>query len=75
MFFTENRKILTQLNLVWGVKGYFYDKLGSTDQTIVDCQQFLKEKGVLNSGDYVINVASVPLEEKGKSNMVKLSQI
>jgi len=73
--FTENRKILTQLNLVWGVKGYFYDKLGSTDQTIVDCQQFLKEKGVLNSGDYVINVASVPLEEKGKSNMVKLSQI
>lgn len=73
--FTENRKILTQLNLVWGVKGYFYDKLGSTDQTILDCQHFLKEKGLVNQGDYVINVASVPIEEKGKSNMVKLSQI
>lgn len=73
--FTENRKILTQLNLVWGVKGYFYDKIGSTDQTIVDCQQFLKDKNLIHKGDYVINVASVPLEEKGKSNMVKLSQI
>lgn len=73
--FTENRRILTQLNLVWGVKGYFYDKLGSTDQTILDCQQFLKEKGLVQKGDYVINVASVPIEEKGKSNMVKLSQI
>ncbi|MBI3134818.1 MAG: pyruvate kinase [Bacteroidetes bacterium] len=73
--FTENRRILTQLNLVWGVKGYFYDKLGSTDQTIVDCQQFLKDKDLVKKGDYVINVASVPIEEKGKSNMVKLSQI
>jgi pyruvate kinase len=73
--FTENRQILTQLNLVWGVKGYFYDKLGSTDQTIVDCQDYLKEKGLVKTGDYVINVASVPIEEKGKSNMVKLSQI
>lgn len=73
--FTENRNILTQLNLVWGVKAYFYDKMGSTDQTIKDCQDYLKEKGLVKEGDYVINVASVPIEEKGKSNMVKLSQI
>ncbi|MBK7130163.1 MAG: pyruvate kinase [Crocinitomicaceae bacterium] len=73
--FTENRRILTQLNLVWGVKGYFYDKIGSTDQTILDCQLFLKAKDLVKTGDYVINVASVPVEEKGKSNMVKLSQI
>jgi pyruvate kinase len=73
--FTENPRILTQLNLVWGVKAYFYDKIASTDQTIVDCQQFLKDKELLQKGDYVINVASVPIEEKGKSNMVKLSQI
>jgi len=73
--FTENRRILTQLNLIWGVKAYFYDKIASTDQTIVDCQEFLKEKNIVQKGDYVINVASVPIEEKGKSNMVKLSQI
>lgn len=73
--FTENRQILAQINLIWGVKGFYYDKVTTTDQTISDCQQILKEKGILESGDYVINVASVPVEEKGKSNMVKLSQV
>lgn len=73
--FTENRQILTQLNLVWGVKGFFYDKLVSTDQTINDSIAILEEKGLVTKGDYVINVASVPIGEKGKSNMVKLSQV
>jgi len=73
--FTENRQILTQLNLVWGVKGFYYDKLVSTDQTINDSIKILEEKGLLKKGDYVINVASVPIDEKGKSNMVKLSEV
>jgi pyruvate kinase len=73
--FTENRQILTQLNLVWGVHGLFYDKLESTDETIKDSIAILKEKGLLKKGDYIINVASVPIEEKGQSNMVKLSQV
>jgi len=73
--FTENRQILTQLNLVWGVKGYYYDKMVSTDHTIADCKYILKKKGLLKKGDLVINIASVPIEEKGPSNMVKLSYI
>jgi len=73
--FTENKQILTQLNLVWGVKGYFYDKMVSTDHTIADCKYILKKKGLLKKGDLVINIASVPIEEKGPSNMVKLSYI
>jgi pyruvate kinase len=67
--FTENPRILTQLNLVWGVKAYFYDKIASTDQTIVDCQQFLKDKELLQKGDYVINVASLG-QELGFSEML-----
>jgi len=73
--FTENRQILTQLNLVWGVKAFFYDKLVSTDETITDSIAMLKENGLVKEGDYVINVASVPIKEKGQSNMVKLSQV
>ncbi len=71
--FTENRQILTQLSLVWGVKGYFYDKMVSTDHTISDSIYILKKLGLVKTGDFVVNVASVPIEEKGKSNMVKLS--
>jgi len=73
--FTENKQILTQLNLVWGVKGFYYDKMVSTDHTIADCKYILKKKGLLKKGDLVINIASVPIEEKGPSNMVKLSYI
>jgi len=73
--FTENRQILTQLSLVWGVKGYFYDKMVSTDHTISDSKYILKKLGLVKEGDLVVNIASVPIEEKGKSNMVKLSYV
>jgi len=73
--FTENRRILTQLNLLWGVKGYFYDKMVSTDHTINDSKYILQKKGLLKEGDLVINIASTPIEEKGASNMVKLSYV
>ncbi len=73
--FTENKKILSQLNLVWGVKGYYYDRMESTDQTIIDSQKYLQEKGLIQPGDLIVNIASIPLGEKGKSNMVKLSYV
>ncbi len=72
---TENKQILCQLNLIWGVKGYFYNQMVSTDQTITDSQNILKEKGLVDAGDIVINIASTPIEEKGQSNMVKLSYV
>ena len=73
--FTSNKQILTQLNLIWGVKGMYYDKRVSTDHTIADIKYLLKKEGLLNEGDLVINIASIPIEEKGKSNMLKLSYV
>ena len=71
--FTSNKKILTQLSLIWGVRGYYYDKTVSTDHTIADIKFLLKKDGLLNTGDMVINIASMPIEEHGNSNMLKLS--
>lgn len=73
--FTSNRDILTQLNLIWGVHAFFYDKTVSTDHTIADIKYIMKKQGLLNVGDLVINIASIPLEESGKSNMLKLSYV
>jgi pyruvate kinase len=73
--FTGNRAILTQLNLVWGVKAFYYDRAVSTDHTIADIKYLLKKAGLLKQGDLVINIASMPIEEKGKSNMLKLSHV
>jgi pyruvate kinase len=73
--FTSNRQILTQLNLVWGVRAYYYDKRVSTDHTIADIKYLLKRDGLVHTGNLVINIASIPLEELGNSNMLKLSYV
>ncbi|MES2286240.1 MAG: pyruvate kinase [Bacteroidota bacterium] len=73
--FTDNYHILTTLSLVWGVKGFYYDKDISTDHTIADIKFILKKTGFVKPMDFIINIASVPLSEKGRSNMVKLSVV
>lgn len=73
--FTSNEKILTQLNLVWGVKAFYYNKRISTDHTIADIKYIMKSEGYLKTGDLVINIASIPLEDLGSSNMLKLSYV
>jgi len=73
--FTSNRNILAQLNLVWGVRAFYYDKRISTDHTIADIKYIMKSEGYLNIGDLVINIASIPLEDLGASNMLKLSYV
>ena len=73
--FTSNKSILTQLSLIWGVRGYYYDKTVSTDHTIADIKYLLKKEGTLKEGDLVINIASMPIEAHGNSNMLKLSYV
>ena len=73
--FTDNYDILTTLNLVWGVHGFYYDKNISTDHTIADIKFILKKSGEVKTGDLIINIASIPLSEMGKSNMIKLSAV
>ncbi|MFN8776735.1 MAG: pyruvate kinase [Flavobacteriales bacterium] len=73
--FTGNRSILTQLNLVWGVKAFYYDKMVSTDQTIADIRYFLRKHEYIQDGDFMINIASMPIFEQGMTNMLKLTKV
>lgn len=73
--FTANKRILTQLNLVWGVKAFYYDKMVSTDQTIADIRYFLKKHEYIKDGEFIINIASMPIFEQGMTNMIKLSKV
>ncbi|TAL61692.1 MAG: pyruvate kinase [Bacteroidetes bacterium] len=73
--FTDNNTLLTTLNLVWGVRGFYYDQYESTDKTMEDLKNYLKREGLLKPDDLVINTASMPLVEKGRTNMLRLSQV
>ncbi|STO14600.1 Pyruvate kinase [Flavobacterium hibernum] len=75
LVFTSNRRILTQLNLLWGVKSYFYDKDESTDDTVTDVNEIAVQKGYAVKGDYLINLAAMPIKEKGMVNTMRVSEI
>ena len=73
--FTDNESLLTTLSLVWGVRGLYYNKYESTDITISDIKNILKEKKMIQVDDLVINIASMPMKERGRTNMLKLSYV
>lgn len=70
--FTRNVKLLSQMSLVWGVRAYYYSSQVSTDATFEDIEKTLKNDGHVLSGDIIINTASMPLKEKGRTNMLKI---
>jgi len=73
--FTSNRSLLNAVSLLWGVRGFYYDKWESTDNTIIEVNEFLKSKKLVEPGDIIINTAAIPIEAKGKTNMLKITVI
>jgi len=74
LVFSSNRRILAMLNLLWGVKGVFYNKFVSTDQTIEDINSLANQKGYLKEGDFAINITSMPVKERGMANTIRITQ-
>jgi len=73
--FTNNRSLINTLALVWGVQAFYYDAFESTDKTIADVNDLLVKAKLIKKGDILINTASVPMESKGKTNMLKVTVI
>ncbi len=75
LVFTSNKRILTQLNLIWGVKGALYEGNGSTDDTVKEVNQIAKEKGYVVEGDSLINLVAMPVANRGMVNTLRVSTI
>ncbi|QLG45486.1 pyruvate kinase [Costertonia aggregata] len=75
LVFTSNKRILTQLNLLWGVKAFYYDKFVSTDETIEDVNKIACQKGFLDVGDMLISLAAMPIKDKGMVNTLRVTEI
>jgi pyruvate kinase len=73
--FTSNKTLLTTMNLVWGTRAYFYDKVNSTDETIADVEDILKREGHVKSGDLFITLASMPIQERQRTNALKINVV
>ena len=75
LVFTSNKRILTQLSLLWGVKAFYYDKFVSTDETIEDVNRIACKKGFLDVGDMLVSLAAMPIQAKGMVNTLRVTEI
>ena len=73
--FTDRPSLLAQLSLVWGVRGFFYESEAGANQTINELQEILKTKGLISTNDIVVNLASMPFYEGGRTNMIKINKV
>ena len=73
--FTSNRAILNKVSLYWGVCGYYYDGLESTDQTMMDITKQLRNDALVEDGDFIIQLASMPILKKGTTNTMRIKRV
>lgn len=72
---TPNEKLMHQLNLVWGVKAFYFDNFTTTDDSIEAVKNHLIEQGVLKKGDIYVTTASMPMAAKQLANSLKLGVV
>ena len=75
LVYTSNKRILSQLNLLWGVKAFFYDANESTDKTILQINEIAKKNNFVFPGDFLINLTAMPVNKKGMVNTLRVTTI
>lgn len=72
---TNNKTLLRQMNLVWGVETIYYDSQDNIDQTLEEIEKQLLLSGHLKKGDSFVATASMPKHWRGHTNMIKVSVV
>jgi len=75
LVFTSNKRILCRLSLLWGVNAFYYNKEVSTDKTIEHINEIIISKGYAKKGDMIINLAAMPVKDKGMVNTLRISEL
>lgn len=75
LVYTSNKRILSQLNLLWGVKAFFYDANESTDKTILQINDIAKKNNFVFPGDFLINLTAMPVNKRGMVNTLRVTTI
>ncbi|MFY0607727.1 MAG: pyruvate kinase [Cyclobacteriaceae bacterium] len=75
IIFTSSKHLQRQMNLVWGVTTYFYERTDNLDDTLNYIEEQLKADGLLEKGDVFINTSGMPAHWEGHTNMMRVSQV
>lgn len=72
--FTDDPRVVRQLNLVWGTHGFAIPFQRDTDDGVKLVQKILSEQGYVQPGSLIVMTAGMPLPAKGRTNMVYVSK-
>jgi pyruvate kinase len=73
---TGREKILRRLNIIWGVRGIIIpDFVADTDSAFRRINEELRRRGYVESGDYVVYTAGIPLLSQGSTNSIKVEKV
>lgn len=73
--YSSNRRVINMLNLLWGVRAFFYDMKKSTDETIIQVNALTYNSGYVEEGDMVVNINAMPAHDDAKTNTLRLTFI
>jgi pyruvate kinase len=73
LMMSDRKSMLCTMNLIWGVRCFYYNKFTTTDETIQDIITILKDTGTVQPGDIIVNTGSMPIERRFRTNMMKVT--
>jgi pyruvate kinase len=73
--FSRNPALLRKLSLLWGVKAFYFEDHEKIDDAITYSIEILKSHALLKDNDVVVHAGSTPFEERGQTNMIKVSYV
>jgi len=73
--FTDSRLVRRQLNLVWGVHSVKLEKVSNTDESVKMMEDYIRKHGLVAKGERIVIATGMPILERGRTNMVKVSTI
>jgi pyruvate kinase len=73
--FTDDERVVGQLALTWGTKGFAIPFQADTDGGIKLVHDVLKQNHLARPGDVVVMTAGMPLPARGRTNMVHVTRL
>ncbi|MCX8473333.1 MAG: pyruvate kinase [Sediminibacterium sp.] len=73
--FTQEKSIVNQLCLSFGIRAFYYAEEKEIDDIIFDQISILKERGFLKQNDIILSANSTPVHLHLATNMIKITKV
>jgi pyruvate kinase len=70
--FTPDEQTFHRMAMMWGVTPVAFPRLESTDEMISAAEEMLRERGIVEDGEWVAMTAGIPPNQQASTNLLKL---